>query len=97
MASKFLVYIAVVYLSCIAFCTVDSSWLGDMAVCTAKIKLVNMVLKILKGRLKGICVVNRCKNYRKHILSRGCQMKQKCYLPGETVNGKKCTTRGRWT
>ncbi|GFN91298.1 hypothetical protein PoB_001780400 [Plakobranchus ocellatus] len=95
MASKFLVYIAVICVSCIAFCIVDSCLnksknckVGDT---TAKHGGVYMVLK------NRICRLHLCENAKYSFLHFGCYLKGKCYKYKQRVNGKKCSQGGRWT
>ncbi|GFN98013.1 hypothetical protein PoB_002451900 [Plakobranchus ocellatus] len=96
MASKFVVYIAVVYVSCIAFCTVDSVRLKKVKRCGVS-RNHHKPFFLLRGRLNGKCVTFQCRHTYLRVILQGCELKRKCYLLEETVNGKKCSKGGRWT
>ncbi|GFN74881.1 hypothetical protein PoB_000138700 [Plakobranchus ocellatus] len=90
MASKSVVYVAVVCVSCIAFCTVDS--------CRKRRKPINCLVGYYYPIEKnGKCGVYECTGYEYRYVHKGCDFNGPCYMKGQKANGKTCTRAGTWT
>ncbi|GFN76805.1 hypothetical protein PoB_000331100 [Plakobranchus ocellatus] len=85
MASKFVVYIAVVCVSSIAFCTVESC-LFTPNDCQRGDREYSHGYAYIFTQQNGKCGVLECRDGTFHLIYRGCFWNVKCYIDGQIVN-----------